>query len=501
MRNSNKKTKIILLVLLVIAILIMTIAFSAMSSTLNIRGTGKVDVGEWDIRFENLQRAVIQGTAQENQPPTIKNNTTLEEYSVILKASGDSVTYNFTVHNYGAMNAEISELNFPERPTCTGLATNNEQKIADAELVQKNLSYTFKYAGTGENVKTGDSLLAGESKELTLSIGYYGDELPSEKVNISGLGVTMTYSLATTVTPTPDEGPEVTLMAGGMNSSNTAFLNGPITRESIETIKIARKDEKPANPIGSWDISESQDRSIKAYYTQASSGKYNVIICAENGRIKANNSSSYLFSNMPNLKQLDLSALTTSETTNVDNMCRNCTNLENVIIGDRMKKVGNYSFTGCSKLKSATIGEDVKEIGYGAFNECKALQTVEMKDNIEKIGGFAFNRCETLQRVHYSTSLKEIGKAAFQYCFALENIDLPEGLEIIDQFAFNHNSGLTCTKITIPSTVRVIGNYYYPTHMFYDCGKDGVFVEFEVPETSQYYKAVDGILYTRMGRH
>lgn len=35
--------------------------------------------------------------------------------------------------------------------------------------------------------------------------------------------------------------------------------------------------------------------------------------------------------------------------------------------------------------------------------------------------------------------------------------------------------------------------------MFYDCGRDDTFVEFEVPETSQYYKAEDGILYTKDG--
>lgn len=94
--------------------------------------------------------------------------------------------------------------------------------------------------------------------------------------------------------------------------------------------------------------------------------------------------------------------------------------------------------------------------------------------------------------------MKNIGKAAFQGCFALKNIDLPEGLETIDQLAFDHNRGLTCSKIEIPSTVKVIGHYKYPTHMFYDCGSSN-FTEFEVAEGNQYYKAEDGILYTKDG--
>lgn len=314
MRNSKKNTKIALLILLLLAILIMTIAFSAMSSTLNIRGTGKVDVDDWGIRFENLQRATIVGTAEETQAPTIKNSTTLEEYAIVLRASEDSVTYNFDVHNYGAINAEISELVFPERPTCTGLATSNEQKIKDAELVQRNLRYTFKYADTGETVKVGDALLAGETKSLKLSIGYYGDELPTDRVSISGLGISITYSQIITDIPGPEE-KEITLMAGGMGNGNAAYLNGPITRESIETIRFVSKDEKPGVSLGSWNIAENKSETINAYYTQSStnSSRYDVIICAEDGVIKANNNSNYLFSNMSNLKELDLSGLVTSD--------------------------------------------------------------------------------------------------------------------------------------------------------------------------------------------
>lgn len=683
MRSSKRKTRIILFTLLLVSISIMTVAFSAMSSTLNIRGTGKVYRGNWSIKFENLQRAVIDGLAQEMRAPTIKDATTIGDYAVVLKISGDSVTYNFDVHNYGSTDAVIEELNFPQKPICTGLATNNEQKLKDAELVEKNLRYTFKYSNTGENVKVGDKLLAGETRSLTLSIGYYGEDLPSDRVDISGLGITMIYSQIINNTP-PTLNPDPVLMVSSTNNPYTPYLNGPINRVDIEKVKFATIDEKPSAPIGSWDVSEQQNGSIKAYYTQSQSnnGKYDVTICAEDGKVKANSDSSNLFTNLINLKEVDFTGLDMSDitnvkymflgcnnienidlqdlnTTNITNMCGMfsgcmkltnidtsdfdtsnvtdissmfslceklqsidissfntekvrdmsylfsncksltsieldnlvtsnvenmanmfsgcelitnidltnfdtskvtnmsgmfsgciglqsinvsplrtekvtdmsnmfnrcigltsidlsnfviakdtttsylcylCSNLQTVTLGSNIHNVGNNAFYNCTKLRQVTGSEALEEIGNGAFEYCNVLTTIPLGDELTRIGDFAFNRCEKLKNIHYSLKLKEIGRAAFQYCFALENIDLPEGLETIGQFAFNHNYGLTCTKIKIPSTVRVIGNYYYPTHMFYDCGKDNVFVEFEVPESSQYYKAVDGILYTKDGK-
>lgn len=162
--------------------------------------------------------------------------------------------------------------------------------------------------------------------------------------------------------------------------------------------------------------------------------------------------------------------------------------------------VNGYLLDGMTTTGNIIIPENVKEICDYAFYGVNNITSVQTSDNIERIGVKAFYCCQDLKTFDYPTSLKKIEKAAFQQCTSLENIDLPEGLEEIGQFGFNHCTGFTGTKIVIPSTVKVLGNYDYPTHMFYNCGKDETFVEFEVPESSKYYKAEDGILYTKDGK-
>ncbi len=207
--RKNKKSKVILLTILIVGVLLMSVAFAALSTTLTIRGTGLVDPVSWDIKFENLASVTLKGTAQETTAPTIKNYTEISEYAVVLKQPGDEVRYDFDVHNYGQVDAKIETLNVPT-PVCSATASDEQQKIKDAEIVSNNLTYTLKYK-SGEDLKVGDILKAGEVKSLVLTLKFEADELPSASVQISGLEITLTYSQSTGSTPIEPEIPEVDL--------------------------------------------------------------------------------------------------------------------------------------------------------------------------------------------------------------------------------------------------------------------------------------------------
>ena len=125
MKQINKK---IILFLLIVAILTLGIVFATRSTTLNIRGSGLVNGGNWSIKFENLENVSLTGTAQETTKPVIKSDTEIGDYSVVLKKPGDKVTYNFDVHNYGSIDAQIELLNISD-PLCIGTATDEQQKI------------------------------------------------------------------------------------------------------------------------------------------------------------------------------------------------------------------------------------------------------------------------------------------------------------------------------------------------------------------------------------
>ena len=160
-----------------------------MSTTLRINGSANMETAHWKVRFKNLSSPTIAGQASVIQAPSL-SDTVIETYSVKLTRPGDSVTYTFDVTNESAdMNAIIGTFTKPA-PTCTGTNTN---ATSDASTVCSNLVYTLKYTSNNELVGEGDTLNAGETKNLTLTIGYNGSSLPTNDVEITGLNIAIVY--------------------------------------------------------------------------------------------------------------------------------------------------------------------------------------------------------------------------------------------------------------------------------------------------------------------
>ena len=191
-KQSNKKT--IAVVVLIIALLGLSVAFAALSTTLTINGRAVVDPDQWKVKFENLSAGTKTGLANITTEATLEGETSIKGYDVILKAPGDSVSYTFDVTNSGEINAKLTSIVKPE-PTCTGKATDDAQKTADATLVSNHLTYTLVYTDTKVAVAENDTLDAGVTKNLTLTIAYDADaaEVPSAEVEISGLNIDLVY--------------------------------------------------------------------------------------------------------------------------------------------------------------------------------------------------------------------------------------------------------------------------------------------------------------------
>lgn len=187
--EGNKKTRVIAIIALIVAIVCVSIGFAAMSTTLRINGSATMDTAHWKVRFENLSAPTIAGQADVLQAPSL-SDTVIETYSVKLTRPGDSVTYTFDVTNESSdMDAIIGTFTKPA-PTCTGSGDN---KTTDEGIVCGNLVYTLKYTANNELVKETDTLDAGETKNLTLTIGYNGNTLPTNDVEITGLNIAIVY--------------------------------------------------------------------------------------------------------------------------------------------------------------------------------------------------------------------------------------------------------------------------------------------------------------------
>ena len=186
---------------LLVSVIAVSISYAALNTTLVINGTGKVLASSWKIKYANLKPVTLTGDAEEVTAPTINtDDTTVSEYSVTFTSPGDSIKYEFDVVNDGTFDAKVTSFAMPT-PTCTGKATDPTAAATDAANVCKHLTYTLTYAD-GTAVALNDELpnksMAGNTKGLVLTLTYSSavtaDELPSDDVEISNLGITTIYS-------------------------------------------------------------------------------------------------------------------------------------------------------------------------------------------------------------------------------------------------------------------------------------------------------------------
>lgn len=200
--NNGREMKILVVAALIISIVAIGIGFAAFSETLTINGSASVQTSTWKVKFSELGTATLTGTASEVTKPTL-SDTTIGTYNATFKTPGDSVSYKIKVSNTGSYDAKITTATISV-PSCTGKA-GEATADADATKVCDKLTYTLVYdtddtQSAGQAVAVGDTLKAGETRPMVLTLKYaeFTDAtlLPAADVSISNLGVTLVYSQA-----------------------------------------------------------------------------------------------------------------------------------------------------------------------------------------------------------------------------------------------------------------------------------------------------------------
>lgn len=97
-------------------------------------------------------------------------------------------------------------------------------------------------------------------------------------------------------------------------------------------------------------------------------------------------------------------------------------NIREVVIGDKVKSIGDEAFCYCSSLSSITISPSVTSIGESAFVYCD-LTNVSIPNSVMAIGKEAFRYCEQLRKVTIEGN-PVIDELAFQNCYLLDSIVL-----------------------------------------------------------------------------
>ncbi len=137
----NKK---IIILSMCVAILIMTIGYSAFISNIKINGTANI-TSTWNILFTDIKEISKTDGVNVKEDPTISG--TLATFNIGLNYPGDNIVYEITVENKGTIDAVINSING------TQLGSDVIEFIIDG-------------------IKEGDKLGHGESKNFTVTIKY-----------------------------------------------------------------------------------------------------------------------------------------------------------------------------------------------------------------------------------------------------------------------------------------------------------------------------------------
>ena len=172
--EKERSVKILIISILFMLIAGLTVAFSALSTTLNINGTAYLDAAKWGIKFENLSEPVKVGNASVIGTSKIEETKSAEiiGINVSLSIPGDKVTYTVDLVNKGTINAKIDNIE-------KTVLTSEQQKYLTFKVTDRD----------GREVSEGDILSKGETRNLTITIEFIKDltkeDLPKQTSTIS----------------------------------------------------------------------------------------------------------------------------------------------------------------------------------------------------------------------------------------------------------------------------------------------------------------------------
>ena len=140
------------------------------------------------------------------------------------------------------------------------------------------------------------------------------------------------------------------------------------------------------------------------------------------------------------------------------------------------------------------LSEDATHYIVIGIGECKDTDiTIPSSYNglpVTAIGDYAFLNCDYLTSVTIPEGVTKIGIYSFEFCKSLTDITIPDSVISIDSGAFAHCYSLT--KVTIGKGVQSIRNY-----VFTSCTN---LENITVDESNEYFKSVDGNLYSNDGK-
>ncbi len=275
---NSRKTKLIIIACLCVAVLGLSIGYALLSANLNINGTAKVE-SKWDVVFLTGEIETTKTGTAECSIGTV-SGTSIEGMSVVFNKPGDSCTFTVPVKNIGTIPAKLVDV--------TGKSSNLTflGDSADQDLLRKNVTYEVNYGkeqikGTTD-FSTIPVLNEQETETVTLKATFLNSstEMPTGEVIIGGLDRAFIYE---SVINGEDSGSTTPIVD---NIPNPPELNGdmiPVYYDKIDDTTGEWKKADINNVNNNWyDYSKQQwanavtvvaeGKQTRDYYKNAKAG-------------------------------------------------------------------------------------------------------------------------------------------------------------------------------------------------------------------------------------
>ena len=222
-RTNPEVRKYYLVGSLCVAIFLMLgIGYAVLSQQLDINGTAQI-TSNWKILFTSAEEKEMNNATTTRKE--ISNQTTLT-LDVNLTQPGASAAYDVVVENQGDLDAVLSSIN--------GV---NESNNKDPKSIKVSV----------ENIKTGDSLLAGEDKTFQVKV-YWDESVDFSETNMQKeIEITLTYEQSddgVPVGPIPGDGVDM----GGQNVEVVTSGDG-LYEDQYEIGRYIYRGSNPDNYI------------------------------------------------------------------------------------------------------------------------------------------------------------------------------------------------------------------------------------------------------------
>ena len=185
------QNKTIIISGLLVAIVLMTIGYAILATSLNINGSTAV-TSNWQVEFSDIRTVEQKGGATNKITPTVSKTTA--NFEVDLVQPGDEITYEIDITNYGDIEAEVKG--------ATYTSTGSEAIYVRFEGIRK-----------GTRIASCEGESSCPKVTVIVKVGYDASITSDPEEKTKDISITLDIGQYVSSNPTPDEEliPELTI--------------------------------------------------------------------------------------------------------------------------------------------------------------------------------------------------------------------------------------------------------------------------------------------------